>query len=378
MVRPTRVACAWRTTLVSASCATRKSTVRLALPSASTPPNAVRWILSFLRAARFLLQACSAGMRPRSSSAAGRSSRANRWTSFTEFSTSRWVRAIFAWRVCRPLAAPRLSADNSTLMPDERLHDLVVQLASDFLSLLFLRRNDLARQQPEFALHDLRFHIELAILRPLLADDRLARLAPRDFAFEPAVALRQRRRVQPVRLPRRPLGRFQWNERLGDKKAGARHRRDVRRRADRRVGQALRRRQREHGLRVHERQIARHQSAGQRDPAQPLRPITVILAFPAQMSPQCREVAGRHSRAGIFHQGKFPFVVGGWGESSVPRPLNFGRYRIARGITLPFRAQCCIRLVGSRREGTCLVHPIAGFGEGDYSGLRPIERRNAP
>ena len=273
-------------------------------------------------------------------------------------------------------------------MPDERLHDLVVQLTADFLSLLFLRRNDLARQQPEFALHDLRFQVETLILRLILADDRFAGLAPRDFALKPVVNLRQSRRVPaqrfvsllqlPVGFLRRALGRFERKQRLGEEKAGARHRRDVRRRADRRVGQALRRRQREHGLRVHERQIARHQSAGQRDPAQPLRPIAVILAFPAQMSPQCREVAGRHSRAGIFHQGKFPFVVGGWGESSVPRPLNFGRYRIARGITLPFRAQCCIRLVGSRREGTCLVHPIAGFGEGDYSGLRPIERRNAP
>ena len=33
----TRLACAWRDTLVSASCATRKSTVRLAMSNCSTP-----------------------------------------------------------------------------------------------------------------------------------------------------------------------------------------------------------------------------------------------------------------------------------------------------------------------------------------------------
>src|SRR5581483_4728927 len=53
--------------------------------------EAVIWIFIFFRDARFWLYAWRAKIRPRSSSTAGRSSRANRCTALTECSTSRLV-----------------------------------------------------------------------------------------------------------------------------------------------------------------------------------------------------------------------------------------------------------------------------------------------
>ena len=137
-----------------------------------------------VRFVKLFMNECRAGISPRSSNTAGRSSRANRCTMSTDFSTSRCVLAIFFWR---PLVLSRglgFQGRQPDIDARQGLGDFIMQLAADPLALFLLRRQKLAGQKPQLFLHVPRLLQQLAVVLLAFSEGLLHRLALGDFLFQ--------------------------------------------------------------------------------------------------------------------------------------------------------------------------------------------------
>ena len=104
------------------------------------------------RFVKLFMNECRAGISPRSSSTVGRSSRANRCTMSTDFSTSRCVRAMFLLEALGVDRGLRFQGRQPDIDARQGLGDDIMQFAADLLALFLLRRQKLAGQMPQLFL----------------------------------------------------------------------------------------------------------------------------------------------------------------------------------------------------------------------------------
>jgi hypothetical protein len=109
----------------------------------------------------------------------------------TDFSTSRWVLAIFSWRPLGAGGGLQLQGGQPDVDAGQGLRDFIVQLAADHLALLFLRGQELARKVPQLLLHVARLLEEAAVMPLALAQGLLGGQAPDDLPLQLAVRCRQ-------------------------------------------------------------------------------------------------------------------------------------------------------------------------------------------
>src|ERR1041385_4425167 len=178
------LACAWRATLVSPSCATRKRTVRLSLSTLFTAAGADKLTRIPVYSLKVFMNVRTAGSRPKSSN--------YRRAEFTSESMH------CVYRLLHRL----LSAGNASLQalgverglpfqvrqPDidarQALGDDIMQFATDLLSLFLLRRQKLAGQQPQLFLHPPRLLQQPRVVLLAFPERFLRRLALGDFLFQ--------------------------------------------------------------------------------------------------------------------------------------------------------------------------------------------------